>query len=44
EAEHAETAGPDDEIVEIFLEEAVDILDSAGQALQRWLADPENSA
>ncbi|WP_031595013.1 Hpt domain-containing protein [Pseudomonas savastanoi] len=44
EAEHTETAGPDDEIVEIFLEEAVDILDSAGQALQRWLADPENSA
>ncbi|MBV4488666.1 Hpt domain-containing protein [Pseudomonas sp. SWRI153] len=35
---------PDDEIVEIFLEEAVDILDSAGQALQRWLADPENAA
>jgi chemosensory pili system protein ChpA (sensor histidine kinase/response regulator) len=34
----------DDEIVEIFLEEAVDILDSAGQALQRWLADPENAA
>ncbi|MFH7344875.1 Hpt domain-containing protein [Pseudomonas syringae pv. tagetis] len=44
EAEPAETAGPDDEIVEIFLEEAVDILDSAGQALQRWLADPENPA
>jgi len=34
----------DDEIVEIFLEEAVDILDSAGQALQRWLSDPDNSA
>jgi len=32
----------DDEIVEIFLEEAADILDSAGQALQRWLDDPEN--
>lgn len=32
----------DDEIVEIFLEEAVDILDSAGQALQRWFDDPEN--
>ncbi|RMP50609.1 putative chemotactic sensor histidine kinase/response regulator domain protein [Pseudomonas syringae pv. atrofaciens] len=46
EAGHTETevAGPDDEIVEIFLEEAVDILDSAGQALQRWLADPENPA
>ncbi|WP_248739943.1 Hpt domain-containing protein [Pseudomonas sp. MWU12-2029] len=36
--------GADDEIVEIFLEEAVDILDSAGQALQRWLNDPENGA
>ncbi|MFJ2481388.1 Hpt domain-containing protein [Pseudomonas sp. NPDC087598] len=35
---------PDDEIVEIFLEEAVDILDSAGQALQRWLSDPDNVA
>lgn len=40
---NAETA-PDDEIVEIFLEEAVDILDSAGQALQRWLSDPDNTA
>ncbi|WP_025109157.1 Hpt domain-containing protein [Pseudomonas sp. H1h] len=40
---NAETA-PDDEIVEIFLEEAVDILDSAGQALQRWLGDPDNGA
>ncbi|WP_085655845.1 Hpt domain-containing protein [Pseudomonas sp. B11(2017)] len=36
--------GPDDEIVEIFLEEAVDLLDSAGQALRRWLADPANGA
>lgn len=34
----------DQEIVEIFLEEAVDILDSADQALQRWLGDPENGA
>ncbi|WP_435038324.1 Hpt domain-containing protein [Pseudomonas neuropathica] len=34
----------DDEIVEIFIEEAVDILDSAGQALQRWLNDPDNGA
>ncbi|SDV10388.1 Hpt domain-containing protein [Pseudomonas mucidolens] len=33
----------DDEIVEIFLEEAVDILDSAGQSLKRWLLDPENA-
>ncbi|MBY8949834.1 Hpt domain-containing protein [Pseudomonas sp. SH10-3B] len=34
----------DDEIVEIFLEEAVDILDSAGQSLKRWLLDPESAA
>jgi len=34
----------DDEIVAIFLEEAVDILESAGQALQRWLDDPDNAA
>ncbi|WP_095049472.1 Hpt domain-containing protein [Pseudomonas sp. Irchel s3h9] len=34
----------DDEIVGIFLEEAVDILDSSGQALQRWLSDPDNAA
>ena len=40
----AASPAPDDEIVEIFLEEAVDILDSAGQALQRWLSDPDNAA
>ena len=34
----------DDEIVEIFLEEAVDLLDSAGQSLKRWLLEPENAA
>ncbi len=34
----------DDEIVEIFLEEAVDILDSAGQSLKRWLLELENAA
>ncbi|WP_454836390.1 Hpt domain-containing protein [Pseudomonas lini] len=34
----------DDEIVSIFLEEAVDILESAGQALQRWQSDPDNAA
>ncbi|KRW61569.1 Hpt domain-containing protein [Pseudomonas sp. TTU2014-080ASC] len=32
----------DEEMVAIFLEEAVDILDSAGQSLERWLADPES--
>ncbi|MCE4055143.1 Hpt domain-containing protein [Pseudomonas sp. Au-Pse12] len=37
-------AQADDEIVEIFLEEAVDILDSADHALQRWLADADNGA
>jgi chemosensory pili system protein ChpA (sensor histidine kinase/response regulator) len=35
-------SGLDQEIVEIFLEEAVDILDGAGKALHRWLDDPEN--
>ncbi|WP_394559802.1 Hpt domain-containing protein [Aquipseudomonas alcaligenes] len=33
----------DAEMVEIFLEEAVDILDSAGQALDRWLSDPDST-
>ena len=32
----------DEEMVEIFLDEAVDLLDSAGQALERWLADPSS--
>ncbi|MGU3306188.1 Hpt domain-containing protein [Pseudomonas sp. M5A4_2d] len=34
----------DEEIVEIFLEEAVDILDSAGQSLKRWLLEPDSAA
>ncbi|MGR3889612.1 Hpt domain-containing protein [Pseudomonas sp. 1152_12] len=34
----------DDEIVAIFLEEAVDILDSAGQSLKRWLLEPDSAA
>ena len=34
----------DEEIVEIFLEEAVDILESAAQALQRWLSAPDSLA
>ena len=34
----------DEEIVDIFLEEAVDILDSVGQALQRWLSAPDSLA
>src|SRR5690606_14615914 len=32
----------DEEMVEIFLEEAVDILDSAAQSLEDWLADSED--
>ncbi|HCC63180.1 MAG TPA: hybrid sensor histidine kinase/response regulator [Pseudomonas sp.] len=32
----------DGEMVEIFLDEAVDLLDSAGGALERWLGDPSN--
>jgi chemosensory pili system protein ChpA (sensor histidine kinase/response regulator) len=45
ELEQSATApGLDDEIVAIFLEEAVDILESAGQALQRWLRDSDNAA
>ncbi|POF40254.1 hybrid sensor histidine kinase/response regulator [Pseudomonas laurylsulfativorans] len=39
-----EGRGLDEEIVAIFLEEAVDILESAGQALQRWLRDSDNAA
>ncbi|MCJ1886840.1 Hpt domain-containing protein [Pseudomonas sp. LA21] len=31
----------DEEMVAIFLEEAVDILDNAGQALDKWLKSPE---
>ncbi len=32
----------DEEMVEIFLDEAVDLLESAGAALDRWLSDPAN--
>ena len=32
----------DQEMVEIFLDEAVDLMESAGHALDRWLADPAN--
>ncbi|WP_457439535.1 Hpt domain-containing protein [Pseudomonas sp. TE3786] len=39
-----EEADPlDAEMVEIFLEEAVDILESSGQALDRWLGEPDNN-
>ncbi|MHC8384931.1 Hpt domain-containing protein [Pseudomonas sp. LB3P14] len=43
-AQNATQVELDDEIVSIFLEEAVDILESAGQALQRWVSDPDNAA
>ena len=33
----------DFELVEIFLEEGFDIIESAGAALQRWMADTDNS-
>ncbi len=33
---------PDPAVVELFLEEARDILDSAGQALRQWQADPDS--
>ncbi len=33
----------DPELVEIFLEEGFDIIDSAGAALQRWMGDIDNS-
>ncbi len=38
----AEADPLDAEMVEIFLEEAVDILESSGQALERWLGEPDN--
>ncbi|MCQ4311409.1 Hpt domain-containing protein [Pseudomonas stutzeri] len=39
EPEHDEQ---DEEMVEIFLDEAVDLLESASGALERWLGDPAN--
>ena len=42
EALEATESDFESDIVSIFLDEAVDILDSAGQALQRWLNEPEN--
>ncbi len=32
----------DQEMVDIFLDEAVDLLESAGEALERWLSEPAN--
>ncbi len=40
----AELAGVQDDVIVFFLDEAADILDSADQALQRWLVDPDNLA
>ena len=39
----AADADLNEEMVEIFLEEAVDILESAAQALERWLGEPDNT-
>ena len=33
----------DEEMVEIFLEEAMDLLESAGESLETWLAVPQNN-
>ena len=33
----------DEEMVEIFLEEAIDLLESAGESLETWLATPQNN-
>ncbi|KGK81235.1 chemotaxis protein CheA, partial [Stutzerimonas degradans] len=32
----------DQDMVDIFLDEAVDLLESAGEALERWLSEPTN--
>src|SRR5690606_30477099 len=37
-------AGTDDELVDIFLEEAQEILDSAAGSLTQWLAEPAEEA
>src|SRR5690606_38303243 len=37
-------AGTDAELVDIFLEEAQEILDSAAASLQQWLGDPQDDA
>ncbi|UPQ84926.1 Hpt domain-containing protein [Pseudomonas knackmussii] len=39
---HSVSDDLDEEMVEIFLDEAVDLLESAGGALDRWLGDPSN--
>ena len=36
-------AGTDAELVDIFLEEAQEIIDSASASLQQWIADPVNT-
>ncbi|GMQ52210.1 hypothetical protein YSKK_00740 [Halopseudomonas aestusnigri] len=36
-------AGTDAELVDIFLEEAQEIIDSAAASLQQWIADPGNT-
>ncbi|WP_217477246.1 Hpt domain-containing protein [Stutzerimonas stutzeri] len=39
---HVAHSALDEEMVDIFLDEAVDLLESAGGALERWLGDPAN--
>ena len=41
---HPADADTDAELVDIFLEEAQEILDSAADSLQQWLADPAEEA
>ena len=36
--------GLNDDVAQLFIEEAMDILEGADQALQRWLSDPDNLA
>ncbi len=39
----APASGGDKELLAVFLEEGLDIVESSGAALQRWQADPRNS-
>ncbi|WP_416427332.1 Hpt domain-containing protein [Pseudomonas sp. App30] len=40
----AHASHADDSVLAFFLDEGADLLESADQALQRWLADPDNLA
>ena len=43
-ADEARAVGAHDEVVQLFVEEALDILEGAGPALQRWLTEPDTLA